>query len=150
MIKLASDFAGNGQSLSLMISRHSFRIISTNTRATRCEQKYSEHRFRVLPVKYWILGVHVQLIERFNCLTALMNIISKIILLETCLTLLISVPMRAYDRRWFFGDNFGGRSFEKHFQTRLSCEYNGYTKANFDTTGYFHSGFLADNPSLVG
>ena len=57
--------------------------------------------------------------------------------------------MRAYERCWFFGDFFGGRSFEKHFQARSSADYNGYTKANFDTSRYFHSGFLAENPSMV-
>ena len=57
--------------------------------------------------------------------------------------------MRGYNRTCFFGDEFGSRSFEKYFQARQSSEYNGYIRSNFDTTGYFGSGVLNDNPSLI-
>ena len=57
--------------------------------------------------------------------------------------------MAAYNRCWYFGDEFGRRSFEQYFQMRESAEYNSYVKANFDTIGFFGS-FVNDNPSLIG
>ena len=62
----------------------------------------------------------------------------------------ILVGIRAYDRCWFLGDSFGSRSFEQYFQARKSIEYNGYVKANFDTTGFFGNTFISENPSMIG
>ena len=59
-----------------------------------------------------------------------------------------SVTIRGYDRCWFFGDAFCNKSFEQYFQACSSTDYNGYTKAHFDTTGYFGC-FYRDNPSLL-
>ena len=53
-----------------------------------------------------------------------------------------------YDRCWFLGDDFGSKSFEQYFQARRSIEYNGYAKANFDTTGYFGN-FATGCPNLL-
>ena len=58
-------------------------------------------------------------------------------------------PVRAYDRCWFFGDEFCSRSFEQHFKQRRSTDYNGYVKAHFDVSGFFNN-FTSDNPSLLG
>ena len=57
--------------------------------------------------------------------------------------------VRAYERCWFFGDSFASRSFEQYFQNRKAADYNGYTKANFDTSGFFNN-FTSDNPSVTG
>ena len=56
--------------------------------------------------------------------------------------------MRAYDRCWFIGDDFGSRSFEQHFQACKSVDYNGYVCAHFDTTGYFGN-FVTGSPSML-
>ena len=62
---------------------------------------------------------------------------------------MIAVPVRGYDRACFFSDEFGSRLFEKYFQAKQSSEYNGYIRSKYDTTGYFGSGVLNDNPSLI-
>ena len=67
-----------------------------------------------------------------------------ILILDLCLT----APVASYERVWFFGDDFGQRSFKQHFKGRKSMDYNAYVKANFDFTGFFAS-FINDNPSLI-
>ena len=61
-----------------------------------------------------------------------------------------SIPenVRAYDRCWFFSDEFGRRSYEQYFQQHKCTDYNGYVKSHFDTTGYFNS-FLSDNLNIL-
>ena len=59
-----------------------------------------------------------------------------------------AVPVTAYDRCVFFGDDFGSRLFEQYFKARKSIDYNGYVMANFDTVGFF-TNFFNDNPSMV-
>ena len=61
---------------------------------------------------------------------------------------IIVVPVIAYDKCWFFGDSFCKSLFEQYFQNRLSTEYNGYIKANFDVRGFFGN-FMSDNPSTI-
>ena len=56
--------------------------------------------------------------------------------------------MAAYESCYFFGDEFGGKSFEQNFQLRNSSDYNGYVKVNFDTRGFFKNP-ITDNPSVV-
>ena len=58
-------------------------------------------------------------------------------------------PVAAYNRCWIFGDEFGSHSFEQHFQARKCTDYNCYTKAHFDTVGFFNN-FTLDNPSVLG
>ena len=53
-----------------------------------------------------------------------------------------------YERCWIFGDDFASKSFQQHFQSRQSTDYNGYIKAHFNTTGFFNN-FMADNPSVI-
>ena len=76
---------------------------------------------------------------------------SRQLLLWSCtiLTVILSVPVSAYNRCWFFGDEFCNRSFEKFYKSRPSSEYNSYVKANFNVMGYYNSGFVTDNPSLI-
>ena len=56
--------------------------------------------------------------------------------------------MRGYERCWFFGDDFCSKSFEQYFQQRKCVDYNGYTKAHFDTSGFYNN-FTSDNPSVI-
>ena len=69
-------------------------------------------------------------------------------ILVTSLHVVISAPVHAYNRCWFFGDRFGARSFEQYFQARKCADYQGYVKANYDTSGFF-SNFTSDNPSII-
>ena len=46
------------------------------------------------------------------------------------------------------GDDFGTKSFEQYFQSKKE-EDIGYTKAHFDTQGYFTNGVCSDIPSLI-
>ena len=55
----------------------------------------------------------------------------------------------AYNRCWVFGDKFCSRSYEKYFKARTATDYNSYIKTHFDVSGYFGSGFINDNPSLI-
>ena len=66
----------------------------------------------------------------------------------TCKNSVILVPVTAYNRCWFFGDEFTARSFDQYFQGHNSADYNGYVKVYFDTFGFFH-GLLSDNPSKL-
>ena len=60
--------------------------------------------------------------------------------------------VRAYDRCWFFGGDFGSKSFEQHFQLKRSdSEYVGYVRSHFDTIGYFNGTSCNNtNPSVIG
>ena len=46
------------------------------------------------------------------------------------------------------GDSFAAKSYDSYFQQRKSIEYNFYTKAHFDTKGFFHND-MSDNPSVI-
>ena len=64
-------------------------------------------------------------------------------------TLVFTATVAAYDSCWFFGDDFGSRTFEQYFQAKRAKEYNGYVKAHFDTYGFFPNPFTSDNPSMI-
>ena len=54
-------------------------------------------------------------------------------------------PVAGYEKIWFFMDEFGNKSFEKHFKSR---QQEGYVNTHFDVSG-FSSNSLNDNPSII-
>ena len=52
--------------------------------------------------------------------------------------------MTAYDRLWFFMDEFGNKSFEKYARNM-----DGYVRSHFDSTGFSNNNF-SENPSTIG
>ena len=76
-------------------------------------------------------------------------IIMKIFILLNAFTIWhLTVLVAGYDTCWFFGEDFRKNSFEQHFNSRSSSEYNGYVQAHFDTKGFF-TNFLCENPSMI-
>ena len=58
------------------------------------------------------------------------------------------VAVKAYERCWFFGDEFTTCSFEQYYKSRQSSEFNGYVKSHFDVTG-FYNGMMSENPCII-
>ena len=60
--------------------------------------------------------------------------------------MLISEKVAAYEKIWFFTDEFGSRSFEQFFKSRMNNE--GYVKTHFDIYGFTNNMF-SENPSVI-
>ena len=73
--------------------------------------------------------------EKIYCLPILMRIFG------------FSDPVASYERLWFFSDEFGSRSFEQYYKTRMN-NADGYVKSHFDISGYSNNMF-SDNPSVI-
>ena len=56
---------------------------------------------------------------------------------------IIVAPVASYERIWFFMDEFGSNSFEKHFKP-----LDGYVKSHFDISGWSNNSF-SNNPSMI-
>ena len=54
--------------------------------------------------------------------------------------------VKAYERIWFFSDEFGSKSFEHFFKAKST---DGYVKNHFDMQG-FSNNMFAENPSIIG
>ena len=55
----------------------------------------------------------------------------------------LTEDVAAYERLWFFSDEFGCKSLEKYFKNQLNDGYH------FDTTSFTNS-VISDNPSVIG
>ena len=53
----------------------------------------------------------------------------------------------AYERLWIFSDEFGSRSFDQFYLSRMSADC--YIKTHFDITSYTNNMF-SENPSVIG
>ena len=54
----------------------------------------------------------------------------------------------SYERLWFFMDEFGNKSFEQYYNSRMNNE-GSYVKSHFDISG-FSNNMFSENPSVIG
>ena len=58
-------------------------------------------------------------------------------------------PVPAYDKVWFFGDEFIFRSYKEYFQKRRASKYGGYIKEHYDTKGFVNSKYASADVNMV-
>ena len=62
---------------------------------------------------------------------------------------IITGKVRGYEEIWFFGDNFGFRSYLEHFNERDPANYDGYVKMQYSMKGFFTNKFTHHDQNAV-